>query len=158
MSHLARTLLRSLLVVVLTAVAGLHLQILAARLADGSVLEPMVVARWLASVAVALVFLRYRRSGLSLLRGRPALVFWVVVALLHAVPSAPAAQAVPGEVFLLATPLGLTLAAACGAGVALTTGSRSASAHGARRALTGVGVRCTELGRLAPAGPRAPPG
>lgn len=60
------------------------------RLSDGSLLEPVVVARWTASALLGLALLKLWRQGLSVLRGRRAGVLWLIVALLHVfTPGAP---------------------------------------------------------------------
>lgn len=77
------------------ALAVFHGQLLWQRLSDGSLLQPMVVARWAASALLVLVLLQLWSRGVPLLRGRRAGVLWLVVVLLHAM--APGG-AVPGAV------------------------------------------------------------
>jgi len=74
-------------------VAGLtvlHGGLLWQRLTDGSLLQPIVVARWAVSALLVLGLLQLWSKGLPVLRGRRAGVFWLVVVLLHAItPAAP---------------------------------------------------------------------
>lgn len=53
------------------------------RLANSTLFEPVPAIRWLATVALVAVLYRLHRNGISLLRGRGALVFWLLVLLLH---------------------------------------------------------------------------
>lgn len=53
------------------------------RLANSTLFEPVPAIRWLATIALMAVLYRLHRSGISLLRGRGALVFWLLVLLLH---------------------------------------------------------------------------
>ena len=76
------------------AIAALHLWILVGQLASGELFEPLVALRWLASGLLVAIGWRLRRAGLSLLRGRAALVLWLMVALLHATLATPAEVAV----------------------------------------------------------------
>ncbi len=143
-------------------IGGFHLRILWTRLADGSVLDPVVAARWVTSVAIALVFIRLHRRGVSLVRGRAALVLWLLVALLHGVALVPAVAAttaavMPADVFLVATPLvGVATLAWAGALVMRDAGK----ALFARLALAAPLASPPRLERdlLAASGPRAPPG
>jgi hypothetical protein len=76
-----------------------------------------VAARWLASALLVVVLEGLRRSGVSLIRGRRALVFWVTVMLLHWTATPMAERGLPVEELLVAAPAVITLAA--GAGLAL---------------------------------------
>lgn len=145
-------------------VAGYHLWILAARFADGSVLEPLVAGRWLGSAALAGLVLVLRRRGGSLRRGRTALVFWLLVALLHGVggfasEGALAGPPVPATTLWLAAPLGLAVTAVFWAGalsVRRTAGVRTEA--DCRRALWLPASSGWTDAHLVAAGPRAPPG
>lgn len=87
-----------------------HLLLLWRRLEDLSLLEPPVILRWLATVALlgALVYLG--RSGIPLLRGRKALVLWLLVLLLHVSVAAPGPAGEPDSGGLAEAALQLTLA------------------------------------------------
>jgi hypothetical protein len=77
----------------LVAVAGLvllHVAILWARITQGRLGEPAIALRWAAAVVLLLALVALRRRGVSLLWGRRALVFWMLVLLLHAGTSLPA--------------------------------------------------------------------
>jgi hypothetical protein len=76
----------------LTAVAllvVLHASILWDRVAQGRLSDPGVALRWLAAAALTVALLVLRRRGVSLFWGRRALVFWLLVLLLHAGASVP---------------------------------------------------------------------
>ncbi len=66
------------------ALVAFHGGLLWRRLVDGSLLQPIVVARWAASVVLILALLQLWSKGLPVLRGRRAGVLWLVVVLLHA--------------------------------------------------------------------------
>lgn len=61
-----------------------HAVLLWERLADSTLFEPIPAIRWLATVALIALLVRLHRKGVSLLRGRGALVLWLLVLLLHA--------------------------------------------------------------------------
>lgn len=72
--------------VVLTA---FHLLLLAARVVDGSVLDPAIAVEWILGLVLLAGLLGLRRAGVSVVSGRPALVLWVFVLLLHALAFGP---------------------------------------------------------------------
>ena len=129
----------------LVAVASLvllHLSILWVRITQGRLGEPAVALRWAAAAVLLVALLALRRRGVPLLWGRRALVFWMLVLLLHAGTSvpldtgtrvapeqllfvAPAAVAPAGLLLvLLVTPLAGT--APAGPAVALAHGAAGA--------------------------------
>ena len=68
------------------ATAGLvafHAALLAGRFADASIEHPGVLAQWVAAVLLGVAAVPLRRQGSSLASGRSALVFWLLVLLLH---------------------------------------------------------------------------
>ena len=68
------------------ALAGLvvfHAALLAGRFADASIAHPEVIAQWVGAVLLGVGALALRRQGSSLVSGRGALVFWLLVLLLH---------------------------------------------------------------------------
>ena len=67
----------------------LHIRIFTERLLDLTILEPVVAVKWLASLLILAVLLKFRRAGNPLLKGRKALVVWMLVLLLHVQISAP---------------------------------------------------------------------
>lgn len=79
-------------VVGLAFVVGLHVDLLAERIVSQTFLTPEVALRWFLSGLLlgALALLRWR--GISLVRGRPALVIWTLVLLLHAMALLPAVE------------------------------------------------------------------
>jgi hypothetical protein len=105
-------------VAALLALAAMHGELFLRRLADNSIAEPSVLLRWLgAAVLLGAAQLWRRTTGRSILTGRSALVFALLVALLHAgLPATPelagtATVALPGELLVLGLG-GLLLAAA----------------------------------------------
>jgi len=67
-------------------IAGLvvfHAVLLLERLADASIAHPQVLAQWVGALLLGAGALALRRQGSSLLSGRSALVFWLLVLLLH---------------------------------------------------------------------------
>ena len=153
-------LLRSGLLLFFASIGFFHLLILWSRLSDGSVLEPLVVARWITSVAILATFSGLRRRGVSVFHWRAALILWLLVILIHGiglVPGAAALQAMPGEVVLAATPIGVAVASALAA-IAVFE-SIGLKQRIAARWLDDAGPRAARrAGRLAFIGPRAPPG
>lgn len=109
------------------ALALFHGHLLWQRLTDGSLLQPVVVVRWLVSVLLVLGLLRLWSRGLPVVRGRRAGVLWLVVVLLHAFTpggSLPAVEpvaggALPAALAMLAL-LAFGLVVACDDGAVLT--------------------------------------
>ena len=64
--------------------SGFHAWLFWSHVVDGRLLEPAVATRWLLGVLLTAGFIGLRRTGLSLIRGRKAIVLWLLVALLHA--------------------------------------------------------------------------
>ncbi|MDH3402850.1 MAG: hypothetical protein OEP45_04470 [Acidobacteriota bacterium] len=86
-------------------VALMHGQLLWRRLADGSLTEAGVAARWAASVLlIGGLVAGYRRHG-WVFRGRRAAVLWTLVALLHAVSGVPGSAMVAEPAPWLVVPL-----------------------------------------------------
>jgi hypothetical protein len=129
----------------LVAVAGLvllHVSILWARITQGRLGEPAIALRWAAAVVLLLALAALRRRGVSLLWGRRALVFWMLVLLLHAGTSLPQeagprvaperllfvvpAAVAPACLFLVLLVTQLAGAALAGPAVALPHGAASA--------------------------------
>lgn len=131
------------------AVAALHAVILWRQLGSGELFEPAVAARWLASLALVAVAWHFRRHGRSLLRGRGALVLWLLVALLHATLAVPAEVALWSFEPLLGLAFAVTLAA-------LAAHALDASIAHARRARA-VALPAPQRGHLRALAGRAPP-
>jgi hypothetical protein len=71
---------------VMLAAGGLvlfHLALLAGRFADASIAHPEVIAQWIGAALLGVGAAALRRQGSSLVSGRSALVFWLLVLLLH---------------------------------------------------------------------------
>jgi hypothetical protein len=60
-----------------------HAGLLATHVVDGRLLEPATSARWLVGGFLLAGFLALRRLGVPLIRGRKAVVLWLLVFLLH---------------------------------------------------------------------------
>ena len=80
------------------------------RVLDLSLLKPIPAIRWLATAALIVGLYRLHHRGVSLVRGRGAVVLWLLVLLLHvsfagplADPSSPC-HGLTGSEFLLALP------------------------------------------------------
>lgn len=78
------------------ALGALHIAVLFRRVADGTLLEPLVMVQWLVALALVMVVGALRRRGVSVFRGRRAAAFWIVVALMHGVVSLPGGPGVVG--------------------------------------------------------------
>jgi len=87
-----------------------HGWLFAERLVGGELLEPVVALRWLASLVLIAALRALRRAGVPLIRGRRALVFWVLVALLHWSASPMAERGLAAGELLVAAPGAITLA------------------------------------------------
>ncbi len=97
----------------LLAAAGLllavpHLVLLGQRVADESLYQPLVLARWAVGLALIAGFVALQRVRGSIFAGRGAVALWTLVLLLHLVAGVPAADAVEVD-FLL--PIGLVTVA-----------------------------------------------
>ncbi len=129
-----RALLRRLLVRITGGALALglvllHLRLLWQRLSDQSVLEPVVAAKWLATVILLAALWRLRARGYRLLTGRPAGIIWLLALLLHIqAPVVPASQMTgPVDIgWLFALPATVSV----GAVVAITLGVALASLLG----------------------------
>jgi hypothetical protein len=62
-----------------------HAWLFAGRLREASLTAESLL-RWMFGAALLALALYFRRRGLSLVRGRPAIVFWVLALLLHLGP------------------------------------------------------------------------
>jgi hypothetical protein len=71
-----------------------HAFLLWHRVADQTLLEPAIAARWLATLLLLLGLFRLHHRGVPLIWGRKALVFWLLVLLLHVSFYGPLAEGV----------------------------------------------------------------
>ena len=71
-----------------------HAILLWQRVADLTLLEPAIAARWLATLLLLLGLFRLHHRGVPLIWGRKALVFWLLVLLLHVSFYGPLAEGV----------------------------------------------------------------
>ncbi len=97
------------------ALIVLHARLLWSRWSDGSLFEPGVIARWLASAVLLTAMLALYRRHSSLFSGRRSAVLWLLVALLHAAAGITPVAATEATLPWLAAP---TLALALAAGAA----------------------------------------
>lgn len=67
----------------LAGLVAFHAALLVGRFADASIAHPEVVVQWLAALLLGVAAWALRRQGSSLFSGRSALVFWLLVLLLH---------------------------------------------------------------------------
>lgn len=82
---------------------GFHLNLLWERIAAATLFEPLTALRWgTALLLLASALYASRRLGFSLWHGRGALVFWLMVLLLHSGAAIPVAQDLASEIDLLA--------------------------------------------------------
>ncbi len=81
-------LLRAVLVAAGGGLVAFHGLLLWQRLADGSLLQPVVAMRWGGAFLLVAGFVALWRNGASL-TGRRARTLWVLVLALHAVPALP---------------------------------------------------------------------
>lgn len=163
-----RTLLLAAGAGALAYLSGYHALLLWQRVASLTLLEPAVALRWVAGLVLLLALVRLRRAGVPLFWGRKALVFWVLVLLLHAAGAAPIPSEVaielalqPGADLLYILPAALTALALAGLLLAaLAPGSRPGLAPSAPRlqlARAAGAARVSRRSLLAPLAPRPPP-
>ena len=136
-----RPLLRSVLAAAAALVAAFHGWLLLQRLVDASIGDPDVLLRWLGGLVLAGAALYLRPRGVSLTSGRSALVFWLLVLLLHVGAAPVEAADLDARQLLLILPWGLATGLAC-----------LASAAPIRRAAARA-----RIGRPRPSAPAAPP-
>jgi hypothetical protein len=75
----------------------LHVAVLWDRVVHGRLTDPEIGLRWLGAVVLTAGLLVLRRRGIPLLWGRRALVFWLLVLLLHAGAAAPDSPALHAD-------------------------------------------------------------
>lgn len=96
-----------------TALAVMHVGVLWRRVADGTLLTPLVVAQWMLAAVLIASVVALRRRGVSVFRGRAGAAFWIVVALMHGIVALPGG---PGFVGVLSSAQ-VTVAAPVGVGL-----------------------------------------
>ncbi len=115
-----------------------HVWLLALRLVEGRLGEPIVALRWLAALLLITTLASLRRAGVPLVWGRKAFAFWVLVVVLHWTVTPAAERGVPVEELLLTLPgTVVTLAAFALLAVA---GGRSVRPHARTAREERVGV------------------
>lgn len=136
---------------------GFHAWLFAGRVRDASLTDPEVQMRWVLAAALLGLALFFQRRGLSLLRGRPAIVFWVLALLLHIGPIPLPATLEPVNALLVALPW--ALAAPFVALLARRFAARSAAPqhYGSRRSESPRPRHASLLVRSPRFSPRPPP-
>lgn len=86
-----RALRLSALALAAAYLVALHAELLWQRITSQTLLEPLVVLKWAGAAALVAALLRLRSAGVSVWRGRRAVVLWMLVLLLHAGTAVPAA-------------------------------------------------------------------
>src|SRR5512142_695866 len=79
-----RSFVSALGLVAVVSLVLLHVSILWARVTQGRLAEPVIALRWGAAFVLLFALVALRRRGVPLLWGRRALVFWLLVLVLHA--------------------------------------------------------------------------
>lgn len=154
---------RAAMVAMVALLSLFHLALLGEQVADGSLLDPAIAGEWVVGLLLLLGLVRLRRAGLSLMRGRAALVLWLLLAVLHAVTMVPGDEGA-GELrieqeLLAVVPLGLAMrfVAEHLAALTLSDDSRLALPPGVARALAARIPILASATLLGPGVPRAPP-
>ncbi len=126
----ARFVLRGLAAVPAAGLALFHALLLWHRVTSSSLLEAAVMLRWFAALVLLFALVRLRQAGVPLLWSRQALVFWLLVALLHvgAVPALEARAIEPSTGLVLTLTLSSVFLASLGGLAALTGGRASRGA------------------------------
>lgn len=140
------------------ALVFFHVFLLWRRIADASILAPRVLLNWLGAVVLLAVLFWLRRRGHSAFRGRGALVFWLLVLLLHAGPDLQPAPGLPlSGAESLPAPSSILAAALWAAVFALAAFSvaTNARARAPKSRLPDCVATATGFGRVV--APRPPP-
>jgi hypothetical protein len=109
-SRAHRLLISASAVLLILGLAAFHAILLWQRVLDLSLFKPIPAIRWLATAALIVSLYRLHRQGVSLVRGRSAVVLWLLVLVLHVSFWVPLADASPtcdgwtGAGLLLALP------------------------------------------------------
>jgi len=74
------------------ALVAFHAVLFWERVRDLSIFEPLVLLEWLLAVLLVVAMLLLRKRQVSLLWGRQALAFWLLVLLLHLMAIPPAVE------------------------------------------------------------------
>ena len=155
-----RLLASGLALVAAATLVVLHMAVLWDRVTQGRLSDPAVGLRWLGAAILTVGLVALRQRGVPLLWGRRALVFWLLVLLLHAgaaAPDAPGQHTDPVRLLFVmpasVAPLGVLLLLIVAQLVPLVQGAASASL------LRGVlgGPPSPRDGFLVGLAPRAPP-
>ena len=93
----------------LLGLGALHLVFLVRRVADGTLLNPTVIAEWVVAAGLVAVGVQLHRRGISIFRGRPAAALWIVVALMHGMVALHGAPGLVGVPVADSLPIGASL-------------------------------------------------
>jgi hypothetical protein len=139
---------RAVAIVMATGLAAFHARLLWDRLAAGELFDPEIALRWSGALFLLVALVALHRAGVSLVKGRRALVVWLLVALLHwsAGPTrSDAAAGLPDPSAILLV-LPSTAAALLGLGLAIASLTTRRGSSPLLACLCTVGPRAT--GRL----------
>ena len=160
-----RHLLRILPLGLLAILLAFHAWLLVTSISSGRVLDVGVAVRWLAGLGISGAFVALWRLGVPLVRGRKALVLWVLVAVLHAHAFASAPTTLDTEsptahtLISLAVQLGGPLASAFGLilAICLVRAARPLVRRRLVLVLTSDTLAHVRAGGICIAAPRPPP-
>jgi len=130
-------LLSGLLLAALAAIVALHVALLWDRVVHGRLTDPAVGLRWLGAAVLIGALVALRRLGIPLLWGRRALVFWLLVLLLHmgtVAPDEPGLLTDPVQILFVVpasvAPLGVLLVLLAAQRVRLGLGAQAVAPAG----------------------------
>ena len=93
-----------LCIVAVSVLVAFHVWLLGLRFVEGRLGEPIVALRWLAALLLVAGLASLRQAGVSLVWGRRAFAFWILVVVLHWAATPVAERGVPVEELLLKLP------------------------------------------------------
>lgn len=146
------------LALVACALVLFHVFLLWRRLVDATLFSPRVLLNWLAAALLLAALAWLRQRGQSVLRSRSAVIFWLLVLLLHAGPDLDPApglplsvtESLPGPSFLLAAVVWAALFVLASLAVSAEAHARQSASRRAHHAAAASGFGRTVA-------PRPPP-
>ena len=149
-------------------IAVFHLQLLWERLVNLSSLEPEVAIRWLLTMVVVAALVGLWKRGISLIWGRPALVLWILILLIHVqgpiggpLDVTDPNQPLPTDQLLLILPVSISIAVVGRVVFGSRTSYSISDPEGLRRwrlaGLSSTPARVPLAGFFNSLSPRAPP-
>jgi hypothetical protein len=156
----ARRVTSALVLIPVVALVLFHAALLWARVSAGRLADPNVGLRWAGAALLIAALIVLRRRGVSLFWGRRALVFWLLVLLLHAGIAAPVPltfHADSAKLLFVLPASAAPLALAFSLMLARLLREHDELRPVACRSRTGDGRPATRRGVLLQLAPRAPP-